>query len=131
MGKVRVAMGGAKLWATGSYEGTVTAVEIAQKDGKEFPTLKVDISIVDGDESMSKSRWFSFNPKAAWALQALLETLGVEFEVETSADDAGAEVESLVFDPEDLVGKQVIVALAVGEYKGRKQNEISDIYSAE
>jgi hypothetical protein len=119
----RVSMAGPKLLSANHYDGRITSVEITQKEGSEFPCLLVHVALEEADER-SMRRWFSYNPRALWSLIKLLEDLDVEHAVATETDEDGNDVETLEYDPELLEGKACLVEVGVGEYKGRKQNEV-------
>ena len=128
MGKVRVAMSSPKLWADGMYEARLQDPEITPpKEGKEHPTLKLPVVIIDGDKEKTVQTFFSFHPNAIWKLKQLLDRMDVEYESETVEDDDGNEVESLEFDPSDLAGKSALAKVGTREYQGKHYQEIKEL----
>jgi hypothetical protein len=123
-------MTGQKLLPDDVYEGRVLQPEIVMKEGKEFPTLVVPVRLQHGDSERVLKRFFSYSPNAVWAIQQLLDALDIEYSVETEEID-GEEVESLVFDPEQLEGKNVVCHVTTTTYQGKKRNDIKSISPAD
>lgn len=136
MPAVRVKMTPSKLIPDGTYEAFVQEPEITQKEDKEFPTLCVTVKVVLSDtETRNLKRWYSYSPKAVWALQQLLDRLEVPYEVEVEAildedgNPTGEETEVLVFDPDDLAGKPCAVKVGTKKWQCKDQNEVKEIFA--
>lgn len=106
---------------SGVYAVRITKVEEKQKPGGEYPYLNWEMTVIDG-EFADRKLWecTSFAPKALFKLKGLLECLdGVELD---SAE--------LDFEPQDYVGRELLVEVVVGQYNGKPTNSIENYKSA-
>ena len=97
------------------------------------PQLKISMHVIEGPHTGQKATmWMSLLPQAAFRLEALLSA--------TLPEDAYSAVETgefhehngeqqpiynYEFDTDDLVGAQLILDVAVGEYQGKPKNEFN------
>jgi pyruvate/2-oxoglutarate dehydrogenase complex dihydrolipoamide acyltransferase (E2) component len=97
------------------------------------PQLKVSMHVIDGPNMGAKATtWYSLLPQAAFNMEALLNAVLDENEytaIETGEfRERNGEQEPIYtfeFDTDDLVGREVIYDVTVGEYNGKPKNEFN------
>jgi len=109
----------------GKYAATIEKVEFGKKAGADADDpgyYFVYFDVVDTPDGIPRSirEVFSNKPAAAFRWAALLKALGMAPE-----DDSALE-----FDPEELVGGQVIAAVTQREFEGRIFNSVKSFAEA-
>lgn len=103
---------------TGLFE--IESYEVGSSKN-EKPQLELSLKILDGPrEGGTCKNWYSLVPTAGWNLRGLLDALGIEYESE-GQDKEGRD--DIVFDGDDLVGRQVEYYVKQREYNGRINND--------
>jgi len=103
----------------GRYLARITSVDIKQKDESSAPYLEVQLEITEDGAYVNRRLWHyaSTSKDGQFRVKQLFDAAGVEY-----GEDC---------DTDDLLGAEVVVAVAVESYQGKLRNKVTDVFSVE
>lgn len=91
---------------------------VTTEDGKEYPYLKWDLQILDGEgKGLSINHITSLSPKALFGLKDLLEAVGID-----------VPKSSVSFDPNKLIGKKLRIQTFEKEQNGKTYVNVKKVF---
>lgn len=108
----------------GKYPVEIEQVEVRQSEGKEFPYLFWQLTIIDGEYQGRKLNFMtSLSPKSLWKLKPIFKVLGYEEEQITLDVD---ETSKLLLAP-DFTGKHVVADVVPEMFEGVNRPRVMNL----
>lgn len=113
----------------GTYDLTINSIK-ERTSGSGNPNLQVECSVADGPHAGKTANvWKSLVPKSGWALKALLDACGVNYNeqpIDEIDEESGKPLTELQFDTDELVGKTFTCDAVISEFEGKENNRFNN-----
>lgn len=107
----------------GAYPAVLEETEVRESNSGPYPYINWTFKIVSGDY-VNRKQWFmtSVSPKAAGFLKDALKALG-----ETNETIIGKDVKDADIDPDDYLGREVIINVVQETYDNTLRNKVDSL----